>query len=306
MLPSAPEVFATLGESNIQCILDFAGHEHYRCLAFNKEWRDVCIKRHLKSLREHSCRKTAINFGSLAMLRQACEEGYLLGQGAVKSAAAAGSLECLQWAHNQLCSCAANGARTCCLTEVIDVAAESGNLQVLNWLLPYIKHQRSSCIASAAGAGKLEAVQFLLAATKQIFNWNGIAIIESAAVEAADGGHLQVLEWLHSCTSICNDETFHSAAAGGHVHVLEWLHVQQEQSDDLLKDKDVALLIATVRAVSIRHYAESAAAVGHVHVSEWYNNRGHKMSSSAQDNTFCLEERNRMYVVHHLDSNGYL
>jgi hypothetical protein len=296
----------TIGGSNLRCILDFAGHNHYRCLAFNKEWRNACIESNVKYLKNNLSRSTAIDFGSLPLLRQACEEGYVLGQGALKNAAATGGLETLQWAHKQLCTCAADGARTCCLNEVIDVAAQSGNLLVLKWLLPYIKHQRNRCITTAAGAGRLEAVQFLLAATKKTFNWNRSAIVESASAAAAEGGHLHVLEWLHNCTSICNDQTFHSAAGGGHVHILHWLHDQQEQRDMLLEDKYMVELIATVRATAIRHYAESAAAGGHGHILEWYNKRGHKFSMNVQNSTSACEERNQMYVVCSLQSNGFL
>jgi hypothetical protein len=177
---------------------------------------------------------------------------------------------------------------------------------VLKWLLPYIKHQRNRCITTAAGAGRLEAVQFLLAATKKTFNWNRSAIVESASAAAAEGGHLHVLEWLHNCTSICNDQTFHSAAGGGHVHILHWLHDQQEQRDMLLEDKYMVELIATVRATAIRLYAESAAAGGQVHILEWYNRRGHQLSGNAQNSTTGFEERNQMYVVQNLVSYGFL
>jgi hypothetical protein len=305
MLPRTLATLYTVAEPNIQCILEFAGHNHYRCLAFNKEWRNACSQRLLKG-GIHNSYRSIINFNSLPMLQQASEEGYCVGQAALKNAAVAGHVEIMQWAHKQLCSCAAHGARECCLNEVIHTAAQSGKLQVLNWLLPYIKHQRSSCIASAAGAGKLEAVEFLVAATKKVFNWDGGAIIENAAVAAAVGGHLHVLEWLHKCTSMCNDDVFHSAAAGGHVHVLEWLHLQQEQGDDLLINQEVRWLIATARACSIQQYAASAAASGHAHVLEWYKHRGHTLFMNAQNSTLFFEECSLMYVVHHLHSNGHL
>ena len=47
-------------------------------------------------------------------------------------------------------------------------------------------------------------------------------LLDQISNEAARGGHLQVLQWLHQQDIAQSWRTCREAAAGGHLNVLQW------------------------------------------------------------------------------------
>jgi len=69
--------------------------------------------------------------------------------------------------------------------------------------------------ARAANGGHLEVLQW---ARANCCPWN-----VSTCPNAATGGHLEVLQWLHANGCQWDARTCSSAAEGGHLEVLQWL-----------------------------------------------------------------------------------
>ena len=79
--------------------------------------------------------------------------------------------------------------------------------------------------------------------------------LREACSLAARGGHLEVLEWLHSTECPCDSATCCAAAAGGHLEVLRWLHGTGCRWDSTST-------------------CEAAAAGGHLATLKWLHNTG--------------------------------
>ncbi|KAF1790334.1 Ankyrin repeat-containing domain [Phytophthora cactorum] len=136
---------------------------------------------------------------------------------AAAAAAARGDVQALKWLVDMFPNCR--------VTVAVEEAAKHGQLQILQWLLDKSRRQeltvfwgRESCFSpEAARNGDLEMVRWLCEVRGE---WSPYA-----AVLAASGGHLEVLEWLRtnlfssSSSSISMDD----AASRGHLDVLQWL-----------------------------------------------------------------------------------
>jgi hypothetical protein len=123
---------------------------------------------------------------------------------------------------------------------------------------------------------------------------------EDIAAVAAEGGHLDVLEWLRAkegrCawpSSICD-----SAAGKGHLHVLEWLQTHIPQRD--LKDERIR--VAATQGIYIRvchtrgifsgcpvtqRTFYNAASSGHLHILQWLRALDWPLQNVQWDNTSC-------------------
>ena len=54
---------------------------------------------------------------------------------------------------------------------------------------------------------------------------------------AAEGGHLEVLQWARANGCPWDEWTCHNAAAGGHLEVLRWAHANECPCDVDMHDE---------------------------------------------------------------------
>lgn len=146
--------------------------------------------------------------------------GLKIPASACESAASAGRLDTLQLIV---------GMDIQITPEVADAAAAGGYLHILEW----IKNQSTSLITSnatrkAAKNGHLECVRWLYDKN----HWIPLVI-----VEAAFGGHLDIIQYIDSLIALKNltgDRAIVNtvswaavnAARNGHLHVIKWIHEQ--------------------------------------------------------------------------------
>ena len=129
------------------------------------------------------------------------------------------TLAILQWLHERL------GRSSCRF--VAAAAATSCNFKLLQYLKDidgeaFKENEPGELFNDAAWGGRLQVIQWLH--QEELDH----GTIEASAVAAANG-HLEVLKWLHTncpdmfCPDRMKDATSQSAAAG-HLEVLKWLH----------------------------------------------------------------------------------
>lgn len=104
-------------------------------------------------------------------------------------------------------------------------AADKGDLRTLQWLSTYCPQNKVSArvMDSAAFSGHLQIVQWLHANRSE-------GCSTHAMDSAAACGHLEIIKWLHKYrTEGCTTAAMDSAAAGGHLKVLQWLAVNRKE-----------------------------------------------------------------------------
>ncbi len=126
---------------------------------------------------------------------------------------------------------------------ICELAAESGQLNILKWLLKngYDWEQDRSICATASLNGHFDVLKWV---RKNYFEWdkftcsfaarnghldilkwareNGCEWDELTCAYAAKNGHLNVLKWARENGCEWNDKTCTFAARNGHLHVLKW------------------------------------------------------------------------------------
>ncbi|OWZ03624.1 hypothetical protein PHMEG_00024609 [Phytophthora megakarya] len=128
-------------------------------------------------------------------------------------AASLGDLEILQWLEsNHLLKFT---------VAAMDGAARNGHLGVIKWLHETRTEGCSSrALHLAASNGHFDVVEWLYDNKHMNFD-----ISENTWINAALGGHLRVLRWLHDhFPETISTRTMEAAAKGGHLEVLMWLH----------------------------------------------------------------------------------
>lgn len=149
----------------------------------------------------------AARAGQLALLQELRGAGCAWCAATTTAAAAAGHLDVLAWAHAGGCPVDALAAG--------DAAAHGGQARALAWL-----QQRAGCawtadtMMAAAGAGQLEAIQYLVA--------QGVPFDAHAAAEAARGAHAHVLRWAHERGCALDDDVCRALASCGALELLRW------------------------------------------------------------------------------------
>jgi hypothetical protein len=99
------------------------------------------------------------------------------------------------------------------------IAAEFGNIPLYDWVMKIFgenKHFQTYDLNIAALNGNLNLMKHM----KKYYNckWSKVTY-----VEAAKGGHLEVLKWLKEDGCPFSNETCEVAASSGHSEVLKWL-----------------------------------------------------------------------------------
>lgn len=126
--------------------------------------------------------------------------------GAVKYTASSGSVDLLQSVNTIWMGCheeATDIGDSNLTMELMDAAAENGQLTMLQWLQD---QHHSSTSVQQVGDGRIES---------------------KAMDNAAAKGYLDVVEWLHAnhYQGGCSKDAMNNAAENGHLNVVQWLHV---------------------------------------------------------------------------------
>lgn len=95
-------------------------------------------------------------------------------------------------------------------------------------------------LSSAIRAGDLEAAQVLY--DHRTLDPQGLVSMS----QAAQGGHLHIVQWLHAQGALCRPQTMDVAAGNGHLEVVQWLQ---------LKYADECSAAAITKAASNGHLA---------------------------------------------------
>lgn len=165
----------------------------------------------------------AVKLGDLELVKYLHSNGFESSRDPMVEAAEHGHLDILQWLFENI---PARGKSD----TVMDVAAQNNHLDIVIWLH---ENRSEGCservMALAASNGHLGMVQWLDANRPEYNRSNAKSVNGDAdAMDlAADGGYLEVLQFLHNqrlenCTSFAMDQ----ALANGHLHVARWLHEQ--------------------------------------------------------------------------------
>ena len=97
---------------------------------------------------------------------------------------------------------------------LLQLAAETGQLEVVKWLRANGCPWDEMTCSWAAQGGRLEVLQWLRA--------NGCPWNERTCARAAWGGHLEVLQWARANGCPWDTTTCSCAALRGHLEVLQW------------------------------------------------------------------------------------
>lgn len=150
---------------------------------------------------------------------------------ACRMAAGNGHLHVLQWLYhearfdNVVGTTAAWDHQGSWSREMIWRAACGGHLNVLVWLNDTINRlgfwaQAGDC-DEAAKIGRLDILQYA--------HSKGVTITEAAARNAAENGHLHILQWMRDAlgaSQLISELAFPHAAQRGQLEVLKWGHAQ--------------------------------------------------------------------------------
>ena len=133
------------------------------------------------------------------------EQGFAVTRSVIEDAAFSGNMELVQWLRGEGCDW---NARTCRL------AAAAGRLAVLQWLRANGCPWDAETCKRAALGGHLETLRW---ARKNGCDWDA-----EACAWAAMGGHLDVLQWLRAEGCPWDAEACSQAALNGHLETLRW------------------------------------------------------------------------------------
>jgi hypothetical protein len=98
--------------------------------------------------------------------------------------------------------------------EIMEDAAHSGSVELIEWLVEYGHNVTESIIAIAAGQGHVQMLEWALL--------RGVEIPWHVAEDAAKAGHICVLEWIHQHGRLTSD-VMAFAAGAKRIDVLEWM-----------------------------------------------------------------------------------
>jgi len=159
---------------------------------------------------EHSCTWAAWS-GDLDCLKYVIRAGATVTQKAFRTVVAQGHLSCLKY----LCSITGSGfagSANC------TIAASFGQLECLKYLCENGEQCTTQTVAGACLRGHLCILQYLSGLP------NAHLILANANADAAQGGHIECLQYLADSGYAWDAETCASAASGGHLDCLKYLH----------------------------------------------------------------------------------
>ncbi|KAJ0410734.1 hypothetical protein ATCC90586_006837 [Pythium insidiosum] len=170
------------------------------------------------------------------------------------------------------------GSKATFTTRSVLVAAENGDLEMLQWLERRVPWPWDAPVVEvAAGSGNVKLMQWLQTRS------SGVECTSSAMDNAAGGGHLAAVQWLHVNRQGegCTTDAMDSAAAIGALDVVRWLHEHRTEGCTT-SAMDEAAANGHLGVVQFLHAHRSegcttsamdmAAANGHLEVVVWLHN----------------------------------
>jgi ankyrin repeat protein len=150
----------------------------------------------------------------------------------VAAAARGGQLSAVRWLHEHLQPLSELETRRFFSSDVMVLAAESGNFAMVQWL-----HTLSTdgvCasfepVVAASTHGHLGIVE-------ELIGYCSSPLTVDAMDGAATMGHLDIVRFLHAYgenastpSACCSTLAMDQAATNGHLHVVEWLHANRSE-----------------------------------------------------------------------------
>jgi len=316
-----PDFFASVRSNSVDSI-------KYVCIAAGSKNLPMLfwMKEHGFSFDHESIATAAAESGSLETLQFLrslnCPWTDRVCQKAIKG----GNFEILQWATTNNCpyilsKLAISACQCLCTNEdilqwlleqnclaivtnhsiLISKAMAFGNFRFIQWIRSNGTVEWNSDIKKRAAAfGNLEALKWAVEIDEQ----NGlIRDFYILSINAAAGGHLQILEWLYAKYSCFLDpQICVVAATKGHVHVLEWAVNNGCEMDKQLcciaaiKKSQILVLLWMKRIA--HHY--SARRVSSV----WHKSFGYYTDSDYDHPSLCAAENADLEVFQWIHING--
>ncbi|KAI8818220.1 ankyrin repeat-containing domain protein [Fimicolochytrium jonesii] len=160
------------------------------------------------------------------------------------------------------------------LYHALDVAAEQGQLAVIQWL-----HERGPDEMATPNAMDLAAAEGDLAVVQWLHENRSEGCTVAAMDEAAANGHLAVVQWLHENRSEgCTTAAMNDAARKGLHPVVEWLHGNRKEgcTTRAMDDAASAGHLEVVKFLHIHRHEgctaramDDAASMGHLAIVEY-------------------------------------
>ncbi|GMF20947.1 unnamed protein product [Phytophthora fragariaefolia] len=216
---------------------------------------------------------------------------------AMNGAASNGHLEVVEWLHENR----SDG----CTVDAMNRAAWNGHLDVVRWLH---EHRSEGCTQQAmnmaAKGGHLEIVRFLHEHRREGCTYN-------AMDWAAHENHVEVVQWLHANRSEgCSRLTMNEVAKRGHLELIRWLHANRTEGCTVAAMNaaatngylDIVKFLHCNRSEGCTTAAmDGAAENNHLEIVQWlHTHRREGCSTRAMD----MAARNGyLKVVQWLDSN---
>jgi hypothetical protein len=193
---------------------------------------------------------------------------------------------------------------------------KNGYLDLLEWFLSKAGRLCWCAFREGVRNGHLPIVKLVFWARHDILDngcWRGAYSMSSAHVDAAKGGHLHELEYLHEVTRVWHPTEYVAsyAALNGHLHVLKWLSVRQSAFPFPLNLLDLAATNGKLNTVAwltlecglipTTWTIDRVARAGHLHVFEWLMNNGCKRSN---DECFMAAQCGHLELLQFAIANG--
>ncbi|KAL3656484.1 hypothetical protein V7S43_018631 [Phytophthora oleae] len=165
-----------------------------------------------------------------------------------------GHLHVAQWLHEHTAP-----PPTHMFFVTLEEAARNGELELVRWLCEVRGEWSPYAAVLAASGGHLQVLEWL---RTNLFSSSSSAI---SMDDTAAGGHLDVLRWLQSHSGYATPGAMNKAAASGHLEVVKWLHGNRREG-------------CTNDAMNL------AATAGHLDIVQWlHENRDEGCTTDAMD-----------------------
>lgn len=222
---------------------------HYECVEF-------CLAENAKApvgwdpTRSHAA-EYAAKGGHIDILRLLQEHGVPWTDKTALNAAVGGDVDCFRWLVNKGCP----WDREACF----EAAAIEGHVPLVRWFLNVLNDTEAEryfdggLLTELAYTGKTEMLQ-LAHEINDLNEHNDGYLCENAA----SGGHLDTLKWLHQIGCPLGGSIVEQAAGGGHLHVLDWLWELDREAVQW----------------GFRHSFDDAIREGHIPAIEWAMKKG--------------------------------
>ena len=173
-------------------------------------------------------------------------------------------------------------------------AAQSGNIELLQWVMSHgCAFNKTTCI-KAAEAGQLEVIKWLASKMdywSKDFGYKAKELVSDVCIAAAGGGHVHVLEWLFKNIrkATIQPEMATKAARNGQLDVLIWMLKLDTTESNYVNVCSAAargghlliLLWARMYYFPWSHgTCAEAAGGGHLDIIKWLREQGCPMDDS--------------------------